>query len=332
MNLETFISEISEPNENWANISGYEDLYMISTNGRVLAKEKFVNNGHKDVLKPCKILKNNSNNGRLSIQLKKEGTTKKFSISQLVAASFLPKPGDDYILKFKDKNLLNCKLDNLVWCKKIDRHAKYIIESIEGEIWKDIPGYEGYYAISNKGRIKSLSKDIQANNRIIHTQDRIMELTKNVGGYYYITLSKEGVYKKCLVHRLVASTFIENPNNYPHVDHIDTNITNNTVENLRWVTPSMNMQNELTRDHVSKGLKGKTNKSWNCTPIVQLRETLLVNQYPSIAEAKRKGFGYTSIQKCLAGKQLTHKGYSWMYLSDYLKLSPQGITTDTIPS
>ena len=160
MNLETFISEISEPNENWANISGYEDLYMISTNGRVLAKEKFVNNGHKDVLKPCKILKNNSNNGRLSIQLKKEGTTKKFSISQLVAASFLPKPGDDYILKFKDKNLLNCKLDNLVWYKKIDRHAKYIIESIEGEIWKDIPGYEGYYAISNKGRIKSLSKDI----------------------------------------------------------------------------------------------------------------------------------------------------------------------------
>ena len=94
----------------------------------------------------------------------------------------------------------------------------------------------------------------------------------------------------------------------------------------------MNMQNELTRDHVSKGLKGKTNKSWNCAPIVQLRETLLVNQYPSIAEAKRKGFGYTSIQKCLAGKQLTHKGYSWMYLSDYLKLSPQGITTDTIPS
>lgn len=332
MNLKTFISEISEPNESWVNILGYENLYMISTNGRILAKEKFVNNGHKDVLKPCKILKNHTSDGRLFIQLKKDGISKKFSVSQLVAMAFLPKPGDNYILKFRDKNPLNCKLDNLIWCEKIDRHTKYVIEPIEGELWKDIIGYEGYYAVSNKGRIKSLSRDIQTSNRIIHTQDKIMELTKNVGGYYYVTLSKEGVYKKCLVHRLVASAFIENPNNFPHVDHIDTNITNNMVENLRWVTPSINMQNELTKEHVSKGLKGKINKSWNCTPIVQLRGTLLVNQFPSIAEAKRSGYGYSSIQKCLSGKQLTHKGYSWMYLSDYLKLSPQGVVTNVTPS
>lgn len=323
MNLQEFISKISEPEEIWVDIPDYEDLYMISTKGRILTKEKIVNNGYKDIIKPCRLLKNHENEGRLSIQLTKEGKSKKFSISQLVALIFLPKPQDDYILKFKDKNPLNCSLNNLVWCPKIDRHVQYIIEPIEGEIWKDIVGYEGYYAVSNKGRIKSLSRDVYTKNRVIHTQDKLMELTPNVGGYHYVTLSREGSYKKCLVHRLVAVAFIDNPNQYPHIDHIDTNVTNNCVENLRWVTPSLNMQNELTKEHVSKGLRGKTNQSWNCTPIVQLQGDLLIKQYPSIAEAERQGFGYSGIQKCLSKKQKTHKGYSWMYLSDYIKLSPQ---------
>lgn len=323
MNLQEFIFKISEPEELWVNIPDYEDLYMISNYGRIIAKEKLVNNGYKDVIKPHKLLKNNESDGRLSIQLTKDGKNKKFSISQLVASVFLPKPQDDYLLKFKDKNPLNCKLENLIWCPKIDRHVQYIIEPIEGEIWKDVVGYEGYYAVSNKGRIKSLSRDILCKNRVIHTQDKLMEITPNVGGYNYITLSKEGSYKKHFVHRLVAQAFIENPNNYPHVDHIDTNVNNNCSDNLRWVTPSLNMQNELTKEHVSKGLKEKINKSWNCTPIVQLQGDLLINQYPSIAEAERQGFGYSGIQKCLYKKQKTHKGYSWMYLSDYIKLTPQ---------
>ncbi len=323
MNLQNFISEISEPEELWVDVPDYEDLYMVSTCGRILSKEKTVSNGYKDITKPCRLLKNHEDNGRLSIQLTKDGKNKKFSISQLVASGFLPKPQDGYLLKFKDKNSLNCKLDNLIWCPKIDRHVQYIIEPIEGEVWKDVVGYEGYYAVSNKGRVKSLSRDILCKNRIIHTQDKLMEITPNIGGYNYITLSKEGSYKKCFVHRLVAQAFVENPNNYPHVDHIDTNVLNNCSDNLRWVTPSLNTQNELTKEHVSNGLKGKVNKSWNCTPIVQLQGDLLVNQYPSIAEAERQGFGYSGIQKCLCKKQKTHKGYSWMYLSDYIKSTPQ---------
>lgn len=323
MNLENFITEISEPNETWENLPDYEDLYMLSTLGRVIAKEKLVNNGYKDIIKPCRLLKINESEGRLSVSLTKDGKCKKFSLSQLVASVFLPKPQEDYILKFKDKNPLNCKLDNLIWCPKIDRHVKYIIDDLEGEVWKDVVGYEGYYSVSNKGRVKSLGRDIFATNRIIHTQDRIMELATNVGGYYYVTLSKEGSSKKCLVHRLVAFAFIENSNNFPHIDHIDTNTKNNCIENLRWVTPSLNMQNEITKEHISKGLKGKENQSWNCSPIVQLQGDLLVAQFPSIAEAERAGYGYSSIQKCLAKKQKTHKGYSWMYLTDYFKLSPQ---------
>lgn len=326
-NLENFISQNSEPNEIWKNIPNYEDLYMISTHGRIIAKEKYVSNRYKNVLKPVRFLKINIDDNRKKITLAKDGKSQKFSILKLMAEVFLPKPDDNYILKFKDNNPLNCNLDNLIWMHKIDRHTKFVIDNLEGEVWKDVPGYEGYYSVSNKGRIISLSRNIITSNRIIHTQDRLMELTPNVYGYLYITLSKQGKYKKHMVHRLVAMAFIDNPNNYPHIDHIDTNITNNAVENLRWVTPSLNMQNELTKKHVSEGLKNKHNRSWNCTPIVQLRDNILIKTYPSIAEAERNGFGYSGIQKCLYGKQKTHKGYKWMYLSEYNDLTPEGIST-----
>ena len=69
MNLQNFISEISQPEELWVNVPDYEDLYMISTFGRILAKEKLVNNGYKDILKPCRLLKNHESEGRLSIIL-----------------------------------------------------------------------------------------------------------------------------------------------------------------------------------------------------------------------------------------------------------------------
>lgn len=323
MNLNEFILSISENDEKWLDIPDYQDLYMISSYGRVIAKEKVVNNRYRDVLKPCRLLKTSTSGNRLTVTLSRNGTDKKLGIAILVAKLFLPEPKSNEILKFKDKNSLNCNVNNLIWCPKIDKHVKYVIQDLEGEIWKDVKDFEGYYAISNKGRLKSLSRDIVASNRIIHTQDRIMEITPNISGYLYVTLSKNGVYKKRFVHKLVAEAFIPNPNNYPHIDHIDTNKLNNCVDNLRWVTPVMNMNNELTKKHVSEGLKGKTNESWNCTPIVQLQGGLLVKQYPSIAEAKRAGFGYSGIQRCLARKQYTHKGYTWMYLVDYLKLAPQ---------
>ena len=59
------------------------------------------------------------------------------------------------------------------------------------------------------------------------------------------------------VHRLVALNFIQNPNNKPHIDHIDTNILNNKVFNLRWVTQSENNNNPLTKKHMSEGKKGE---------------------------------------------------------------------------
>ena len=110
------------------------------------------------------------------------------------------------------------------------------------EIWKDVVGYEGLYQVSNMGRVKSLN----------YGRERILKASDNGSGYLYVALCKKGKYKNFLVHRLVAMVFISNPENKPCIDHIDTNKRNNKVENLRWVTHEENMNNSLSKKHVSE--------------------------------------------------------------------------------
>lgn len=98
------------------------------------------------------------------------------------------------------------------------------------EIWRDIPGYEGLYQVSNCGRIKSMY------------HNKVVTGGKYPNGYRFIALSKDHVKRNCLVHRLVALTFINNPDNLPVVNHIDGNKQNNTVNNLEWVTQGENLK------------------------------------------------------------------------------------------
>ena len=84
------------------------------------------------------------------------------------------------------------------------------------EEWKDIKGYEGLYQVSNLGRVKSLNYRRTGN-------EKILSLRKHKNGYVYIGLSKNGKTKHLRVHRLVAETFISNPNNYLEVNHKDEN-------------------------------------------------------------------------------------------------------------
>ena len=87
---------------------------------------------------------------------------------------------------------------------------------------KDIPNYEGLYAITEDGNVWSYR-----NNRFIKSF-----LRKN--GYMQVLLVKDGIKKSWKVHRLVALTYLPNPNNYPEVNHKDENRINNCVDNLEW--------------------------------------------------------------------------------------------------
>lgn len=107
------------------------------------------------------------------------------------------------------------------------------------EIFKDIPNYEGLYQVSNLGNVKSLPKGDGNGNRTRLLKQEI--ISANHTSYRRVTLSKEGKVKRFQVHRLVALVFLSNPEDKPHVNHIDNDGSNNIVTNLEWCTAQENM-------------------------------------------------------------------------------------------
>ena len=104
------------------------------------------------------------------------------------------------------------------------------------EIWKDIKGYENIYQISSYGRVKSLKRISDCGR---HLPEKILK-AGNSHGYKSVTLRKNGASKIHSVHRLVGQTFIENPCNFPCINHKDEDKTNNKVNNLEWCTQKYN--------------------------------------------------------------------------------------------
>lgn len=105
------------------------------------------------------------------------------------------------------------------------------------EIWKDIKGYEGDYQISNLGRVKSTKLQFG----YVH-KEVILKPVPTVWGYYRVGLTKNKKIKQFFIHRLVAETFIPNPNPETkiYVNHIDSDKSNNASSNLKWVTAKEN--------------------------------------------------------------------------------------------
>ena len=126
------------------------------------------------------------------------------------------------------------------------------------EIWKDIEGYEGLYAVSNTGKVYSYkSKKILRSNA-----------TELRCGYINVLLTKDGKRKQKYIHRLVAQAFIPNPENKPEVNHIDHNPQNNHVDNLEWVTKNENivayLHSEKRKQAMAK-LKAIAEQRWSKT-------------------------------------------------------------------
>ena len=125
------------------------------------------------------------------------------------------------------------------------------------EIWKDIKGYEKLYQVSNLGKVRRIKF---INNRTQKDKIKMLKLIKDKKGYLKINLWKNNKSKMFLVHRIVAETFILNPNNLPQVNHKDENKSNNCVENLEWCSQKYNNNYGNRLNNIRKKLMEKNVK------------------------------------------------------------------------
>ena len=115
------------------------------------------------------------------------------------------------------------------------------------EEWKDVCGYEGLYQVSNLGRVRSLDRRARTARGTRKVNGHVLATADNGRGYRYVTFSGGRKRENKYVHRMVAEAFVENPDNLPCVNHRDYDVTNNTPENLEWVTQGQNVRYSTSR-------------------------------------------------------------------------------------
>lgn len=188
------------------------------------------------------------------------------------------------------------------------------LEPLDGEIWKDVDGYGGFYEVSNLGRVRSKERitEIQPYCHI-RRKPRILKAQFN-GTYYRVVMSYNGKSRQVLIHRLVAETFIPNPKGLPTVNHKDENGKNNFVNNLEWCTMQYNLS------YGTKGMRQSLFMTQSIgRPVTQYTlQGEPVASFRSIEEASKKtGVWHTAIREvCIHGKQKTAGGYVWRYAED----------------
>ena len=156
---------------------------------------------------------------------------------------------------------------------------------IEIEEFRDIPGYEGVYEVSNLGRVRR--------------NGRILKPTNDRGGYLFVNLCKNGTRKTVKIHRLVAYAFLPNPQNLPQINHIDEDKTNNAVDNLEWCDSKYNVNYSQAKPVLQYDLQGNFIREW-----------------PGVRKAEEEtGINSGHISSCCSGRygSKTAGGYLWKY-------------------
>ena len=161
-------------------------------------------------------------------------------------------------------------------------------------MWKQY--LDTYYSISNDGQVRN-----DKTNKILSQSTQ--------QDYKHVTLNINGKAKRMKVHRLVAQTFLENPENKPYVNHKDGNRSNNNVNNLEWVTPSENTQHAVKTGLFISGVAKPVNQ--------YSLDGILMMTFPSSAEASRQtGTSQENLTMCCKRQRETANDYQWRYVND----------------
>lgn len=157
------------------------------------------------------------------------------------------------------------------------------------EEWRDLPGYEDAYQVSDLGRIRS--------------RHRVLQPTTNWDGYLRVSIVKGGTRRLVALHRLVALAFLPNPGNKPQVNHKNGIRADCRATNLEWCT---NAENQRHRNSVVGSGKNRTKRA--------VVNTTTGQSFESLSDAARQtGARIASIQECCKGLRKTANGYGWQY-------------------
>lgn len=261
-------------NDNCKDIKGYEGLYKVNKQGQVIrvGGRVMTKNGHFQSY-PDKVLKPYKG----QVYLSKNGVVSTFRVCDLVAQSFL----EDYVPGMKvyhihgDADALsNLSLD--------------ISSNIKDDNWKDIPGYKGYYQASKDGQIRSLDRCIEyvrdGKLQSAFHRGKLLKQYEDERGYMHCSISIDGKFILASVHRLVALTFIPNPNNKPEVNHRDGIKCNNSVNNLEWATRIENMKHAESNGLWSPSTCGDISRMNQGVPVICVTDNKLFSSITSAAK------------------------------------------------
>ena len=161
------------------------------------------------------------------------------------------------------------------------------------EIWKDVVGFEGLYKVSNLGNVKG--------------QKGVLKISTQTNGYKYVTLHKEGRQHHSLVHRLVAFSFLPNPNGCPEVNHKSEDKSDNSVNNLEWCSHKYN-------HNYGTGHKRAAEKQGRKVAQLTL-DGEVVKIHDSVRQAaKSVNKSHKDIYNVCNGLRHTSSGYRWEYV------------------
>lgn len=174
------------------------------------------------------------------------------------------------------------------------------------ELWKPIQGYEGIYAVSNLGRVKSLERTTSGKYGTPRQQkERILAQTLRQDGYLTVNLCKDLKQKCFYVHRLVAIAFTPNPLCLPFVNHKDEEKNNNAAVNLEWCTATYNLNYGTARE---RRIMANTKGIWQINAGGEK-----VRIYRGLHEVGAYGYSRDAVKKCCQGRQVSYMGYFWRY-------------------
>lgn len=291
--------------EEWREIKGFKN-YEISNFGRVrIKKRQSINKNGKNQTHPEVYLKIFKRNVSPYFKVSKDGLKhrKQISLIECLAETFLNYDKEKDIAYTYEIEKENLCLEDII----VEKNSNI------GVLYKNLG--EGYvevekgYFLNTKGELYSMDRFIRKNTGIIEFKagKKIMPSYNKVTTYYQYR-----ILSKCSksIHRLVAETFIPNPNNLPCVNHIDGDKSNNSVDNLEWVSYTDNLQHAydiLKRPKNSTSIKKRPCKSIN-------KETKDEVCYDSIAKASRyTNISETQIRRLIA-KECINKVYNFEYI------------------